>query len=278
MNEERIHRAVSDDGTEIAGCVHGQGPPLVLLHGALYDGDTAWAEMLPYLTDHFTCFLPSTRGRGLSGDHPDYSPGRLLQDVIAFVDSIGEPVPLAGWSGGGMWALGAAALSGSVSAVVAYEPAVFEAIDDQTYTRFSDTVARMREQVEQGQLLEAARIFTELVATEEEQQAVLASGRLEHAAPNVPADLRVFAQIGQSSGPSPTDPDLLATIAVPVLLLQGDRTASHWFADGIRHVAEHVTDCEVQTVPGAGHSAPGLMPAAVAAELVRFLERARQPA
>jgi pimeloyl-ACP methyl ester carboxylesterase len=278
MNAERIHRAVSDDGTEIAGRVHGQGPPLVLVHGALYDGDTAWAEMLPYLADQFTCFLPSTRGRGLSGDHPDYSPGRLLGDVIAFVDNIGEPVPLAGWSGGGMWALGTAALSDSVSAVVAYEPAVFEAIDDETSARFFDTAARMREQADRGQLLEAARIFTELVATEEEQQAVLASGRLEDAAPNIPADLRLLAQIGEAAGPSPTDPAMLARITVPVLLLHGDRTASHWFANGIRHVAAHVADCEVRTVPGAGHSAPGLMPEAVAGELARFLQPAPQPA
>jgi pimeloyl-ACP methyl ester carboxylesterase len=220
----------------------------------------------------------STRGRGLSGDHPESSPERLLGDVIAFVDSIGEPAPLAGWSGGGVWALGAAAHSDSVAAVAAYEPGFVEAMDGQTYTRVLDTFARMSERVERGHLREAARIFTELVATADEQEAVAASGRLDHAARNVSADLRAFAHLVQASGPSPTDPVQLARITVPVLVLLGERTARSWFADSARHVAEHVDECEIRTVPGAGHSAPGLMPATVAAEIVRLLEPARQPA
>src|SRR6266545_1336367 len=89
---ERIHRAVSADGTEIAGRVQGLGPPLILVHGAYGDGEIAWKALLPYLTDRYTCYLPSTRGRGLSSDNPDHSPPRLQEDVTAFVDSIGEPV------------------------------------------------------------------------------------------------------------------------------------------------------------------------------------------
>jgi hypothetical protein len=33
-DRDRIHRTVSTDGTEIVGSVHGQGPPLVLVHGS----------------------------------------------------------------------------------------------------------------------------------------------------------------------------------------------------------------------------------------------------
>ena len=86
MDERRIQRAVSADGTEIVGRVIGQGPPLVLVHGAIGDGEFAWTELLPHLTDRFTCYLPSTRGRGLSGDHPDHSLPRLQEDVDAFAD------------------------------------------------------------------------------------------------------------------------------------------------------------------------------------------------
>ena len=106
MNEKRIHRAVSADGTEIAGRVVGEGPALVLVHGGIGHGDLAWEALLPHLTDRFTCYLPSTRGRGLSSDNPDHSPARLEEDVTAFVDSIGEPVCLVGWSGSGAWVLG----------------------------------------------------------------------------------------------------------------------------------------------------------------------------
>ncbi|HSK90836.1 MAG TPA: alpha/beta hydrolase [Euzebyales bacterium] len=277
MHSERIHRAVSTDGTQIAGRVVGVGPPLVLIHGALYDGETAWTEMLPHLADRFTCYLPSTRGRGLSADDPDYAPERLLDDVVCFVESIGEPVPLVGWSGGAMWVLGAAARSGAVAAVVAYEPPVFEVMDEQMHARFESTVAAMHREVDEGRLLEAAQRFSELVATEEEQHVALASGRLQRAAPNVPADLRVFAEVGQGDAPSPTDAAVLSTISVPVLLLQGEGSASPWFAEGIRHVSAHLASCELRTIADAGHSAPGVVPEAVAAEVVRFLERVRQP-
>ena len=120
---ERIHRAVSADGTEIAGRVQGLGPPLILVHGAYGDGEIAWKALLPYLTDRYTCYLPSTRGRGCPPTTRTTHP-RLQEDVTAFVDSIGEPVCLVGWSGSGAWVLGAAAHSDSVAAVTIYEPGV----------------------------------------------------------------------------------------------------------------------------------------------------------
>jgi pimeloyl-ACP methyl ester carboxylesterase len=111
MNEHRIHRAVSRDGTEIAGRVQGQGPPLVLIHGGLGDGDTAWLFLLPVLADHFTCYLMSTRGRGLSGKSTDQCRERHFEDVAAFAQSIGEPVGVVGHSSGAVWALGGVALA-----------------------------------------------------------------------------------------------------------------------------------------------------------------------
>src|SRR5215207_10998936 len=95
----RVQVAISADGTEIVGRVQGHGPPLILVHGAYGDGEIAWKALLPCLTDRYTCYTPSTRGRGLSGDNPDHSVHRLVQDVIAFIDTIGEPVYLVGWSG-----------------------------------------------------------------------------------------------------------------------------------------------------------------------------------
>jgi pimeloyl-ACP methyl ester carboxylesterase len=64
MPTDRIHRTNSRDGTEIVGRVVGDGPPLVLLHGGLGCGETAFPALLPHLSDHYTCFLPSTRAAG----------------------------------------------------------------------------------------------------------------------------------------------------------------------------------------------------------------------
>ena len=101
MSTQRTHYVTTTDGVTIGGTVHGQGPPLVFLQGAIGDGDLDWNRVVGHLTGRFTCHLPSLRGRGLSGDHPDLSPGRRVDDLLTYVDSIGEPTGLVGWSGGG---------------------------------------------------------------------------------------------------------------------------------------------------------------------------------
>ena len=89
MSDQRTHYVTTSDGVIIGGTVHGQGPALVLLQGLIGDGDLDWDRLVGHLTGRFTCHLPSLRGRGLSGDHPDLSWGRLVNAVLAYVDSIG---------------------------------------------------------------------------------------------------------------------------------------------------------------------------------------------
>lgn len=81
MQEDRIQRVVSTDGTEIAARVEGQGPPLILLPAGPGDSETSWRPLLPLLSERFTCYLMDTRGRGASTNHPDHSPERLVEDV-----------------------------------------------------------------------------------------------------------------------------------------------------------------------------------------------------
>ena len=76
MSDQRTHYVTTSDGVTIGGSVHGQGPPLVLLQGAIGDGDLDWGRVVGHLSGRFTCHLPSLRGRGLSGDHPDLSTPR----------------------------------------------------------------------------------------------------------------------------------------------------------------------------------------------------------
>lgn len=108
MSNQRTHYVTTSDGVVIGGTVHGQGPPLVFVHGIIGDGDIDWQALVGHLTGRFTCYLPSWRGRGLSGDHPDLSFGRLVDDVLVYVDSVSEPTGLVGWSAGAGLALTAA--------------------------------------------------------------------------------------------------------------------------------------------------------------------------
>jgi pimeloyl-ACP methyl ester carboxylesterase len=279
VSEDRIHRAASIDGTEIVGRVHGVGPPLVLIHGGLSDGDQAWGPLLAFLEARFTCYLISTRGRGLSAApaDDDYSLERLVEDVVSFVGGIGQPVGLIGHSLGGALALGAAADSAAVSAVAVYEPAVFEA-PSEVNPRAEAKGARIGEAVAENRLAEAAREMVEGAVTDDEMAAISRAGVLESWATNVRVALREAQQAGESQRPTPTDASALKRIDVPVLYLHGSQTPTTWYREGARHVAHHVADFRQVEVVGAAHLTPHLVPELIADELIQFFEAVPEPA
>lgn len=279
MTDTRIHRAVSIDGTKIAGRVLGGGPALVLVHGGIGDGENAWEAMLPHLTDRFTCYLPSTRGRGLSADHPDHSPPRLEDDVTAFVDSIGEPVCVVGWSGSGAWVLGAAARSDAVAAVAAYEPTLIPTMAEDDLAETVGTMQQVGAAAADGRLVEAVRTFATWICNEKETAALARTSFADVWAAGVPAMLRFVQQDGVYEGPRSTDPEALARIPVPVLVLMGQQTRLRpFFSAAAEFIAEHVADSQVWELPGTGHFAPVLAPESVADELITFFESALHPA
>lgn len=270
MRQDRAQRAVSPDGTEIVGRIHGQGPPLVLVHGSLEDGDTCWEVLLPYLREHFTCYLPSTRGRGLSGESDDLAPKRRMEDVISFVDSIGTRVHLFGESDGGALALGTAASTAAVSSVAAYEPTVFEVADEDLVDSLEATIPRLWAAVNTDDLSGAARMFSGMLADDDELATLSAAGYFDEAGRYMPVFLQELEQ-DASSEFSPTASSILSKTDVPVLLLHGSRsTRREWFSRGARHVTEQVTDSHMSEIQGAGHFGVALKPEAIAEELIRF--------
>jgi pimeloyl-ACP methyl ester carboxylesterase len=278
MNEKRIQRAVSADGTDIAGRVVGQGPALVLVHGGIGHGDLAWEALMPHLTDRFTCFRPSTRGRGLSGDHPDHTPPRLVEDVTAFVDSIGEPVRLVGWSGSGPWCLGAAEQSDSVIAVAAYEPVV-PGSGEADLPRLGAALEKAGLAAAEGRLVDAVRAFAAGICTDDEVAALEPTTFFERWAGAVPALLNDLGQDNAYEGPRSIDPEALAQVRSPVLVLRGQQTllTSLW-GESAEHVARHAPDTHIRELLGVGHLAPVLAAELVAEELVSFIESVHQPA
>lgn len=278
MNEQRIHRAVSADGTDIAGRVVGQGPALVLVHGGIGHGDLAWEALLPHLTNRFTCYLPSTRGRGLSGDHHDHTPPRLVEDATAFVDSIDEPVCLVGWSGSGPWCLGAAAQSSSVVAVATYEPVV-PGSGEADMARFGAALEKVGIAAADGRLVDAVRTFASGICTDAEVAALEKTTFFERWAGAVPAMLTDLGQDLAYEGPRSIDPTSLEHVTVPVLIVRGEQTllTSLW-RESAEHITRHVPDTQVRALPGVGHFAPVIAPELLAEELISFIESVHQPA
>ena len=118
MIQETVH---SRDGTSIAYWRSGDGPPLLLVHGAVADHSTTWRLVLPALEERFTVCAMDRRGRGGSGDGPAYDLQREAEDVAAVVEALGEPVSMVGHSFGALCAAEAALLSTNVSRLILYE-------------------------------------------------------------------------------------------------------------------------------------------------------------
>lgn len=102
---------VRANGLGIGYEVVGEGPPLLLLHGASSGGRLDFGHQLARFRREFTCFLPDARGHGATrwdaADGFEYD--WLLDDTIAFADALGlGAVHLMGFSMGGGTALGVA--------------------------------------------------------------------------------------------------------------------------------------------------------------------------
>jgi len=57
-------------GARIGYDVYGEGPPLLLIHGAFSDHRTNWAYVKPMLARRFTVYAMARRGRGASPSAP----------------------------------------------------------------------------------------------------------------------------------------------------------------------------------------------------------------
>ncbi len=270
MSNQHSHYVTTTDGVTIGGTVHGQGRPLVFVHGMMADGDTDWRGLLPHLTGRFTCYLPSYRGRGLSGDHPDLSPGRMVDDILAYVDSIEAPTGVVGWSSGAHLALILAATQpDAVAAVAALEPGVLSLMDEQERAAFGDAGARMVQQATEGRLAAAARAFAGWVFNDEELAMAEDAGYFEAAGAYVPNLLNLVQQWGEYEGPTPDDPAVLGAISASVVVLHGAGT-KRFLTASARYVADHVPHARAHEIPGVGHAAPLTSPEVLAETITEF--------
>lgn len=116
-----MQKVISKDGTEIGFIKRGEGPPLLLVHGTTAD-HTRWNPIIPHFENQFTVYAIDRRGRGLSGDSPEYHIMKEVEDIVAVVNAINEPVFLLGHSYGALVLLEAALHCDKISRMILYEP------------------------------------------------------------------------------------------------------------------------------------------------------------
>lgn len=155
--------ATSADGTRIAYEVHGSGPALVFVDGALCQRTMGPAAGLAKgFEESFTIYLYDRRDRGESdvGATP-WSPEREIEDLAAMVDAAGGHAHVLGVSSGAALALDAAQAGVPIDRLALYEAPFI--VDDTHPANPPDTPARIKALVDDGRRGEAVRTFMRLV-------------------------------------------------------------------------------------------------------------------
>jgi pimeloyl-ACP methyl ester carboxylesterase len=227
------------DGADLFCAVHGDGPPLVFLHG--FSGNhLSWWQQVPAFEGSYRCLAPDGRGFGLSADTPD-GPGAsafvddletLLTHVVGDDDTDTDGrVALVGHSMSGWTAaafatrhpdrVAALVLSGSPAGLLPRE-------------HHAELLAEIGE-LPDPEPLDRERAFLSASITELNR----------HAPPSFDEVHPVVERFG-------TDPERLAD--VPVLAVAGEFDP-FMPPSAIEALADRLADVTVATVEGAGHSA-----------------------
>ncbi len=248
----------SKDGTTIGYLRLGAGPPLVMVHGSLGVAE-AWLAVANLLAGSFTCYLMDRRGRGRSGDAPDYSIEREYQDVAAVLAAAGAKPHLMGHSYGAVCALGAA-LETPVDKLILYEP--------PAGVVFGPEVEDYRQAIAAGDPEKALEIgITRIVGVPQSQfEAMRANPMFPLFKALAPGWVREMQQIEKLG----TSLDRYRAIESPVLMLLGTDTSDS-LKNSTAALLRVLKNARVSELAGEGHGALRTAPQLVAERVREFL-------
>jgi pimeloyl-ACP methyl ester carboxylesterase len=226
--------------------------PLILVHGATAD-HTTFRAVAPRLVASRPVLAIDRRGRGASGDAPDYSIEREFDDVAAVADAIARDhdgrVDVLGHSYGGRCSLGASLRTSAIRRVVAYEGAPVPA--GSSY-RPDGLLEAVRGALARGDPDAALSGFLGGVVGMSEED--LARYRAEPVWPARVAAAHTILRELEAETSAAAGIEALAAVAVPVLLILGGASRSP-FGVGTRALAERVRNAQVVVIEGAAHAA-----------------------
>jgi pimeloyl-ACP methyl ester carboxylesterase len=253
----------SKDGVAISCRQSGAGRPLLLVHGTTAD-HRSWTEVTPRFEAHFTVYAMDRRGRGDSGDSPDYHLGREVEDIVAMVEAIGGPVSLLGHSYGALCSLEAVLMTDRIDRLILYEPGVATGIP--LYP--PGVPERMQGLIDRGELEAAMEVlFCEVVRMPEHEleayrQSPLWAARLPLAA-TIPREMA--AELAYHF-----DAARFANLNTPTMLLQGGDSPPV-LRQATEFVAAALPNSRIVILPGQQHIAYRTAPELFAREVLNFL-------
>lgn len=240
---------IEANGRSIAYQAGGDGPPLILLHGATGSGASHFATLLPRLTGAFRVLAPDARGHGATPWDPaaGFQTADLVDDVRVFADALDlASFHLLGYSMGAMTALAfAVRWPARVRSLVIVSLGVEREPRLSVGRRLMDP-----DRIERDDPAWARRLGARHVAWRELLPAIV-------------------NDIATQPLLSPAD---LRSIAAPSLVVAGDRDP---FVPVVQaaSLARQVRDGRLLILPGTDHDAIDSQPAILAAALDAFYAR-----
>jgi pimeloyl-ACP methyl ester carboxylesterase len=264
---------IAPDGVPIAVFQTGDGPPLVLVHGATAD-HTAWRTSGPFLAEGHELEAIDRRGRGESGDGrpgEPYGIDREFDDLVAVVESVAAirgPVDVVGHSYGGRIALGAALRTAHLRRLVVYEGAPPAPGARGYQDPDAGALRRIEALVAAGDRDEALATFMrEIVGMPE---ADLAAFRADPIWPRRAAAVHTTIRELRAETSEAGSLTALGAVRQRVLQILGGASATP-FADATRALDARLRNGRVVTIAGARHAAHHTHAAEFVAAIEAFL-------
>jgi len=248
---------ISADGTSISYLTTGQGPPVIVVPGALSMAAdyAAFAEALGVT---HTVHTIERRGRGLSGPQgEDYRMAKECQDLAALQDATGSEL-IFGHSYGGLIALEAARTSNVFRKAALYEPGV--SVAGSIGIGWAPAYER---KLAEGKPLEAFALFSIGAGPRRARTAplwvmkailpfLIGKADLRRMCEMLPANLREHRVVAQLGNSYPAYQDVRAE----VLAMHGGRSDLDWVVPAMNALASVVPCIVVQELAGLDHFGP----------------------
>ena len=256
----------SPDGTSIAFDKTGQGPPLIMVDGALCSRAMGPSRSLtPHLADRFTVYTYDRRGRGDSSDTPPYAVEREIEDLDALIAEAGGSSYVFGLSSGAALALEAAARGAAITKLALYEAPFI--VDDSRPPIPADIIAQFDHLLARDRRGDAVRLFMRQVGAPRVMIALMrllpAWSRLKAVAHTLPYDMTVMA--GRQSG-EPLTARAWNAATMPTLVLVGGDSPT-WFHHSMRALADVLPNARLAIAARQTHM---VKPKLLAPQLAEF--------
>ena len=269
-NQTGTQFAASADGTRIAYEVHGTGPALVFVDGAMCQRTLGPAAGLAKaLAADFTVHIYDRRGRGESdtGATP-WSLDREIEDLAAMIDAGGGAAHVFGLSSGAALSLEAARRGLPIDRLALYE-APF--ILDDTHTPYPlDAAQQMQTLVHRGERGEAVKTFMRLVGLPAPfiglMRVLPAWKKMTGIAHTLPYDLSIVNAHQQGE---PLPEGRYADVDQETLVIAGGKSPKH-MRNAQAGIAAAVPNARLETLAGQTHM---IKPKATCPVITRFYLR-----